>query len=369
VWDTLPIVLEKVGYVLPRRRCSCCGKVTTAVPPAGQAGTVSYGPNVNAAAVLLGSAGNVPIERTAMLMEALLGTPVSTGFVARALARLADRLAAGGFDAAMKAALGAEDVLCADETPVNIARKDLDEAGEPVKGSEHVITIRTPGERLVWLTATSSRSSGAIKAVGVLNDWHGYLVRDDYAGWHQFDDQLAGVGQCGAHLIRHLQGVLDLDPAWQAWAGKVQQILREANTAVGDANTRGEHHLDPTLLAGLRARYDEQVAWGIATNRHRDWHKGNHPGYVLARRLADKADQVWLWTHNFAVPWTNNASERALKSPKLHQKVSGYWHTLATATRFCRVRSYLTSSRNHGIRPIDAIHAALTGNPWLPTPA
>jgi hypothetical protein len=32
----------------------------------------------------------------------------------------------------------------------------------------------------------------------------------------------------------------------------------------------------------------------------------------------------------FAVPWTNNASEQALKSPKLHQKVSGYWHTLTT---------------------------------------
>jgi len=66
---------------------------------------------------------------------------------------------------------------------------------------------------------------------------------------------------------------------------------------------------------------------------------------------------------------TNNASEQALKSPKLHQKVSGYWHTLDTLTRYCRVRSYLTSATNHGLRAIDAIHAALTGNPWLPTTA
>jgi transposase len=34
----------------------------------------------------------------------------------------------------------------------------------------------------------------------------------------------------------------------------------------------------------------------------------------------------------------------------------------------CRVRSYLVTSRNHGIRPIDAIHAALTRHPWLPAP-
>lgn len=31
-----------------------------------------------------------------------------------------------------------------------------------------------------------------------------------------------------------------------------------------------------------------------------------------------------------------------------------------------RIRSYLTSTRGHGIRAIDAIHQALTGNPWLP---
>jgi hypothetical protein len=49
--------------------------------------------------------------------------------------------------------------------------------------------------------------------------------------------------------------------------------------------------------------------------------------------------------------------------------VSGYWHSLATLARYCRVRSYLATSRNHGIHPIDAIHAALAGHPWLPVPA
>ena len=65
VWDTPEIRLEKVHYLLPKRKCSCCRKITTSMVPFGQAGTVSYGPNVNAAAILLGSAGNVPVERTA----------------------------------------------------------------------------------------------------------------------------------------------------------------------------------------------------------------------------------------------------------------------------------------------------------------
>jgi transposase len=40
VWDLPPITLEKVHYPLPRRRCGCRGKITTAVPPFGAAGTV-----------------------------------------------------------------------------------------------------------------------------------------------------------------------------------------------------------------------------------------------------------------------------------------------------------------------------------------
>lgn len=366
VWDILPVVLEKVHYLLPRRRCGC-GKTTTTAPPYGAAGTVVYGPNLNAAAILLASEGNVPIERTAMLMEALLGVSVSTGFVARALERLAQRLAAAGFDDAMKTALRTEEVLCADETPANVISKNTDAHGQPVPGAPHAVTVRSPDARLVYYAPIGSRSKTAIAGLGVLDGYTGYLVRDDYAGWHQFDTQLAGVGQCAAHLIRHAKGVLELHPTQQNWAGEVITVLREAAAAVTEATTDGRDHLDPSLLAGLRARYDKAVAWGITTNRHRSWARGNHPGYNLATRLADKADQVWTFTRNLAVPWTNNSSEQALKGPKRHQAVSGYWHTLTTLAHYCRARSYLVSARNHGVRPINAIHAALTGNPWLPT--
>jgi uncharacterized protein DUF6444 len=54
VWDIPPVRLEKVHWLLPKLRCGACGKIATADPPGGRAGTVAYGPNVNAAAVLLG---------------------------------------------------------------------------------------------------------------------------------------------------------------------------------------------------------------------------------------------------------------------------------------------------------------------------
>lgn len=369
VWDVLPAVLEKVHYVLPRRRCGC-GTVNCAAPPFGSAGTVSYGPNLNAAAIVLGNEGNVPVERTATLIHALLGVQVSTGFVARAGERLAQMLKRAGFDEAMKAALRSREVLCGDESPVNVLCNDLDAAtGVEVPGAPHAVTVRTPDASLIWYAGMTSRTKTSIADLGVLTGWGGYLVRDDYAGWHQFDAGLAGVQQCCAHVNRHCKGVLELHPDWQKWAGQVIAVLCEAAAAVDTARDKGDEHLDTDLLAALRARYDRAVGWGVTTNRHRYWHKGNHPGYNLATRLRDKADQVWLFTRNFHVPWTNNAAEQALRSPKRHQAVSGYWHSTDTLRGYLRVRSYLVSARGHGVTAIDAIHAALTGNPWLPAPA
>jgi transposase len=123
-------------------------------------------------------------------------------------------------------------------------------------------------------------------------------------GWHQFDFQLAGIQQCAAHLILHCKGMLELHPNQQNWAGagEVITVLREAAIAVTAAQADECDHFGPALLADLRARYDEAVRWGIITNQHRDWAGGNHPGYTLARRLATKADQVWIFTETSPCP-------------------------------------------------------------------
>ena len=131
-------ILRKVTEVLlPGLSCPCCGTATFAEPPPGlHAGAVFYGPALNAAAVLLSCYGNVPAERSAQLIGMLLGTEVSAGWVDKAAARVNAQLKAAGFDEAMIAALSAEDVLAADETPVNVLDKNPvpapapDDAGE-----------------------------------------------------------------------------------------------------------------------------------------------------------------------------------------------------------------------------------------------
>ncbi len=168
------------------------------------------------------------------------------------------------------------------------------------------------------------------------------------------------------HLYRYLDDACATGPESQIWTRQAGDALRAAGAAVRAARDARQASLDPALLAGLRHSYDQAVAFGISVNLSRPWHKGNHPGLILARRLKRKAAQVWLFATRFDVPATNNGSQNAIRGYKLAAKVSGCWRTLATLQRHCRTRSYLTTARSHGRHPLAAIRDALTGNPWMP---
>jgi transposase len=369
VFDIPPAALTVTLYQMMRRTCGC-GQVTTALPPPGvTGGPVCYGPNVVAAATLLASTDVIGVERAADLMGALLKAPVSTGFVSRCLVRLDAALTAAGFEDALKDALRAADVLGTDETPAPLTTAAASEQG---CGNPHVYTVRTMraytggGPDLIWYGAAGNRTKAAITGFGLLDGYRGVLVRDDYGGYLSYDAGLAGVQQCLAHLYRYLDDAYAIDPVSQVWTRQAGDALREAAAAVRTGRAGNRASLGPALLARLRHSYDQAVACGISVNLSRPWHKGNHPGLILARRLKRKAGQVWLFATRFDVPATNNGSENAVRGYKLAAKISGCWRTLATLQRHCRIRSYLTTARSHGLTPLAAIRDALTGNCWIP---
>ena len=51
------------------------------------------------------------------------------------------------------------------------------------------------------------------------------------------------------------------------------------------------------------------------------------PATPSATWLRGYKEQVFLFTRDFSVDWTNNVSERGAKAAKRHQAVSGYWHS------------------------------------------
>lgn len=372
-WD-VKVIRWRTEYLLPSRRCSCA-TITTACPPDGAvANGVNYGPVLNTAALALTAFGNVPVERASTLVEILYGQHVSAGFVDRANARLAERLAAAGFGKAMQAALMAEPVLTADESPVEVLTPARDlETSQPVPGSPHVMVIRTPDERLVWLAGLVSRGYDTV--IAALRTFAGHLIVDGYGAYQRLLTRagavLAGIQQCVQHVMRRCRAVAKLGPGTlqSSWTGDVTAALTEAHSEVEAVRARGDTVLDPRRLAELRERYDHAVDTGIIHNRHRGWDGGgNHPAFTLATWLKTYAAQVWHFTGHLEVDWTSNAAERGVKPAKRHQAVSGYWQSDQTLDRWCLIQSYLTSTRNHGLTILDAITRAQAGRPWLPKP-
>lgn len=148
------------------------------------------------------------------------------------------------------------------------------------------------------------------------------------------------------------------------YATLTERVLRDAHAAVEHAKAAGRTRLAEDIAAEQEERYKHAHLVGLAQNTGRRTSQGKrHPAWVMAETLRKRADEVWLLTRRFGVPWTNNAAERALRMVKLQMAVSGCWRRVETAGWYCTVRSYLDTARNHGINLIDALCDAFTSNP------
>ena len=183
-------------YTVMRRTCGC-GHVTVAdLPPGVRGGPVCYGPNIAATATLLASCDVIGIERAAELMSDLLGVVVSTGFVSSCLVRLDRAVEKAGFEEVLKERLRGAGVVGTDETPASLTTKATSEKGCT---NPHVFTVRTmgaytgAGPDLVWYGAAGNRTKASISAFGILEDYNGVLVRDDYGGYLSYDEQLLSL--------------------------------------------------------------------------------------------------------------------------------------------------------------------------------
>jgi transposase len=283
VFDLPSFSLEVTEYLMMRRVCGCGHPTTADAPSQVRGGPTCYGPQVAAATAWLASQDVIGIERAADMMAALLGAPVSTGYVSSCLTRLDTALTTAGFEEELKGALREQDVLGTDETPAPLTATGVAaETGEDCSNPQ-VFTVRTlraytrgwagdPIEDLagdlVWYGAAGTRTKKAITSFSILETFCGALVRDDFGGYVSYDPQLAGVQQCVSHLLRYLDDAYDIDPATQMWARQVADALRTAIHAVNTARRNGAS-LDPDVIAAARRSYDKGVAVGISTNLSR----------------------------------------------------------------------------------------------------
>lgn len=359
VFDLPEIRLRGTEHRAHTRRCAC-GRETTAAFPAALGAPAQYGPRVRALGIYLVSYQHLPYARAARLLSDWIGAPVSTGTLATFLAR------------------GAEDLRpFLDEVHAQITAAPVahfDETGARADGRLRWL-FSAGTERATSYSLHDKRGFDGLDHAGVLPSFAGIAVHDGFKPYRRYTEPRHAL--CNVHHLRELTGIIEAAPGdrRQAWAVRMDRLLRELHGAVRDARAAGRAGLAAEELAGFRDRYARIIALGHEANPARTTPTGRRgvirqtPAHNLLRRLDIYREDVLRFAEDFRVPFDNNLAERDIRMIKLQQKISGCWRTIAGAERFLAIRSYLsTATKQH--EPIaDTLVALATGDPWIPAAA
>jgi transposase len=311
--------------------------------PAGVTRPVQYGQGVKVQAVYTSQQQLIPYDRIRDYFWDQCGIPISPGSIFRFNQEAYTLLEP--FESFLVRKLVQQLLLHADETGIHI------------------------NKTLYWLHCLcnenwtlffphAKRGGDAIKAMGVLEHFHGRLGHDHWKTYFQFD---CSHFLCNAHHLRELERAWEQDG--QRWALKMQLLLLETH----DASSQADGCLDQAAAKSFRSRYRNILTRGntecpVAVSHNAK--RGRAPqskSRNLLDRLRDFETETLRFMTDPLVPFTNNQCENDLRMTKVQQKISGCFRSFEGAQIFCRVRSYLSTCRKHNIQPTEALQALFEG--------
>jgi len=347
------IALRVIEHAAVRRCCEGCGQVSTGRFPPGVAAPVGYGPEIRALGVYLHVFQHLPYDRARQLIFDLTGAEISTG----TLKAWGDQAAQGltEFDEALRSLLSNAPVVNFDETGARIAGR---------LGWIHSASTET----MTRYTSHPKRGGEAIDAAGVLPGFSGIAVHDGYKPYKSYTDAIHAL--CAGHHLRELLGA---EEAGQAWASGMSCLLLDTKELVDDAKAagldaltdQGLGELDACYRAVIKAGYEQNP--GLAENAAKKIKRTDAQNLLL--RLDREQAEALRFAHDFRAPFTNNLAEQDIRMVKLQQKISGCWRTDQGAERYLRVRSYISTARKQGQRPLEVLGQLAAGQAWKPAPA
>jgi transposase len=322
-------VTEHRGYEV---QCTCGQHHRSCFPPEVSA-PVQYGSVVKSTLVYLTQQQLLPMERTVQLFEDLYGIKLSAGTVQASIGQAARLLAPAHERIAQ--AVSAAPVVHFDETGQRASAR-----------LRWLHTATTP--QLTWYGTHDKRGRVAMDAWGILPAFKGVAVHD---GWASYREYACTHALCNAHHLREL--IYLEETTQQPWTRKMIDFLRNAKNQA-DAAKRAHRTVSRKRLARLRRRYGAILTEGERDNppsTQRPRRRGRvkqSPTVNLLIRLRQHAQDVLRFLADPRVPFDNNQAERDIRMPKLKQKISGCFRTVAGADSFAIIRSYLATLRKQG---------------------
>lgn len=345
VFDIPAVRFEVIEYQTLSLRCQC-GKLHQSELPPHVCEVAQYGPNIRALAVHLTQGQLLPFARACELIKDLYHLDISPATILEWVHESAQLL-----------------------TPMMQAIIEKIQSASVVHVDESGLRVEA---RLQWLhaavTATHTwygvhpkRGMQAIEDHGILPNYAGTLVHDCWAPYWSLN---CDHSLCGAHLLREL--IYQKETSTQAWPQKMIDTLLAADRACKAAR-EADTLVPSSQIEAFAAQYRAHVQDGQAENRPEPKKPGQRgrakqsSGFNLLRRLFEREQEVLRFMHDLSVPFTNNLAERAIRMPKVKQRISGCFRTLVGAQNFCVIRSYLDTARKQGFGMLHAMQAVFSG--------
>ena len=332
-------------------RCTC-GQVHQSAFPAAVTEAVQYGPNVRALAVHLTHGQLLPLGRSAQLITELYGLSVSSGTVH-----------AWGDQAAQ---LLLPEVARIAQLLIGLPVVHADESGLRVAARLHWLHT-VASEQLTWYGAHAQRGLPAFKDHGILLNLMGTAVHDC---WGPYWRLLCAHGLCNAHLLREL--TFQRETTRQRWPKRMIDLLIRARDHCEAARQGNKAALSPWRTRRIFRDYNAILDQALTRNPRAEQQVKRRGrvkqslGFNLIKRMREHAEAVLRFVTDLRVPFTNNLAERAIRMPKVKQKISGCFRTLRGAQTFCTIRSYLDTMHKQGHNMFEVLRQTFIGRPPSP---
>jgi transposase len=295
-YEEQPAKMVRRKHVQPQVRCQCGSCIVTASAPTRIYDKCQYGEQLAAHLITAKCADAIAIERFARQL-ARLGVPVPASTLGSLFHRCAGILQP--LYARLVAVIAAQEVVQADETPVQVLAKQKTRRG-------WIWTFNA--DELVAYVFSATRSGETPQKV--LGGTTGTLVVDGYTGYNQVtkpENRMRSA--CLSHVRRKLFDAREDAPEMQRGLDLILDVYRVEHKALAQCIVRTPAHAEMRRTES-KAAMDALHAW---LNDQKDRHLPQSPaGKAIAYALG-QWPYLQVFLGRIDVPPDNNKSERLLR--------------------------------------------------------
>ena len=333
------IVVRRIRHRFLESICPNCGNKERITIPKELKEENQYGAGVQNLILTLLNEGYVSMNRTSEIVTGLTEGQVSpsNGYIAKLQKRLSDSL--DEFIQGLKKEVIKLPIVHWDDTMISINKKNA--------------CLRFYGDdRIAYYTAHPQKNKQGLDDDQILISLsEDTIVMHDHNKVNYNEDYTFINVECCVHLLRDLKKVVD--NLGHEWAKNLIELLLKENH-----NRNVGNYIDADYIA---LQYDTILAQGRMENLEDEDKYYADDEKTLLKRLKEYKENYLMWTLNEEIPFSNNVSERSLRSSKTKMKISGQFENINSARNYANIKSYLETGKRHGYTVSELIKRALEG--------